>query len=216
MNGTIYALSNTQIGIIYRPSLVSNIAVKQSISASTITGGVRLATTNWPKTAYLFGFIPLSLDLASLDFDYQAKSGAANSGATIITNPAACGPATSELVATPYSGSTVTASSSYTVTGCGGDTEDPVVTITNPTDGDDFAVNSAVVNYTATDNVGVTSCNINDGDSVALTPGANAIVVTCSDAAGNSGSDTVNVTYTVPDTEDPVVTITNPTDGDDF
>lgn len=95
-------------------------------------------------------------------------------------------------------------------TGTGGpplDVEDPVVHITAPDNGASINTNSVVIHYEATDNVGIASCNVGDGDSVSLTPGANQITVNCGDAVGNIGSDTVNVTY---DATAPVITITSP------
>ncbi len=90
------------------------------------------------------------------------------------------------------------------------DTIDPVVDITSPAEGISVATNSVVINYTATDNVGIDSCNVANGGSVSLTPGPNAITINCEDAVGNVGSDTVNVIY---DAVAPVVTITSPADG---
>lgn len=94
-----------------------------------------------------------------------------------------------------------------------GDVIDPVVEITSPTEGISVAANSVVINYTATDNVGINSCNVPNGGFVSLTPGPNAITVNCDDAAGNVGSDTVNVIY---DAVAPFVTITSPADGTTF
>lgn len=91
-----------------------------------------------------------------------------------------------------------------------GDTVDPVVEITSPSDGISVPTNSVVISYTATDNVGVVGCNVANGGSVNLTPGPNEITINCTDAAGNVGSDTVNVIY---DAVAPVVTITSPADG---
>src|SRR6185436_10469777 len=47
--------------------------------------------------------------------------------------------------------------------------------------------------------------------SVTLQSGVNLLTVTARDAAGNTGSDTLSVTYNPPDTTLPVVTITSPT-----
>ena len=52
-----------------------------------------------------------------------------------------------------------------------------------------------------------------NGSVVPLNNGLNSITVTCTDAAGNTGSDTVNVTS---DTVEPVVTITAPANGTTF
>jgi hypothetical protein len=55
---------------------------------------------------------------------------------------------------------------------------------------------------------GTTSWSITDLD---LAEGANLITVTATDAVGNQSTDTLTVTYTAPDTVDPVVSITAPT-----
>ena len=46
---------------------------------------------------------------------------------------------------------------------------------------------------------------------IVLSSGQNVITVTARDAAGNTGTDTLTVTYTPPDTTRPTVTITTPT-----
>ena len=95
------------------------------------------------------------------------------------------------------------------------DTEAPVVEITSPQDGDDYAVDTVSLAYTVTDNTTDTSptCDLLNGSDVTLTEGANEITVSCTDAAGNTGTDTVNVTYT-PVNVAPTVDITSPSDGD--
>jgi hypothetical protein len=60
---------------------------------------------------------------------------------------------------------------------------------------------------------GATSWSI---PSVSLSVGLNNITVTAEDAAGNKGSATLSVMYTIPDTVAPVVTITAPTSADAF
>lgn len=80
----------------------------------------------------------------------------------------------------------------------------PEVTITSPADGAPFTVNSAQVEFTATDNSGTPpSCKIGvnpvtSPTTVGLSEGANTIEVVCEDGAGNEGSDQVTVTYTEP------------------
>ena len=90
---------------------------------------------------------------------------------------------------------------------------EPVVDIVLPVDGSTVSATSAVVTYSATDNVGVVGCDVGNGSVVPLNNGLNSITVTCTDAAGNTGSDTVNVTS---DTVEPVVTITAPANGTTF
>ena len=108
------------------------------------------------------------------------------------------------------------------------DTTAPVVTITGPTsecdarDGD----TPLTLSGTASDAVGVTQVSWvnNRGGSgtatgttswsasgVPLLSGSNVLTVTARDAAGNTSTDTLTVTYTPAETTPPVVTITGPT-----
>jgi hypothetical protein len=108
------------------------------------------------------------------------------------------------------------------------DTTAPVVSITAPTSSASYATSAASVNVsgTASDAFGVTQVSwTNDrGGSgnatgttswsisgVALLSGANILSITARDAAGNSSTDVLTVTYTPPDTTVPTVAITAPT-----
>ena len=209
--GTMYALSNSQLGIIYRPSSIPKIFVKTNISGTTATG-ISLTTGDYPKTTHYFGLIPVDLTISNLSFNYKGKSGSVN----IVTNPSTCGPATSTMTFTPWSGAPGSKTSTFTVTGCGPvDTTPPVVTITSPADGSTTTDATTTVSYTATDDSGAApTCSPPNGSSVPLALGPNTITVTCSDAAGNTASASVSVTRVAPpDTEAPVVTITSPVDG---
>ncbi len=111
------------------------------------------------------------------------------------------------------------------------DATDPTVDITAPSSSGSFTTetNSVSLGGTASDNVGVTSVtwsNAGTGNSgsctgttswsvssVSLMPGANVITVTAHDATGNQASDSITVTYNVPDTTDPSGSITFPTNG---
>jgi len=88
------------------------------------------------------------------------------------------------------------------------DTIAPLVQIDEPTNGTVTPDSSIVVTF---DPGGISEgdpgCNIESGDSVPLNPGENTITVTCTDGAGNVGSDSVNVTR---DNEAPTVEITSP------
>jgi hypothetical protein len=107
------------------------------------------------------------------------------------------------------------------------DTTAPVVTITGPTGNTTLTVTSTplALSGTASDAVGVTqvSWSNNRGGSgnasgttswsvgsITLQSGTNIITVTARDAAGNTSTDTLTVTYN-PDTTQPTVTITSPT-----
>jgi hypothetical protein len=117
-----------------------------------------------------------------------------------------------------------------TVTNGSGDTTAPTVTITSPTSATTYATTAATVNLagTASDNVGVTQVTwVNDRggsgtasgttgwsvSSIALQSGANVITVTAKDAANNSSTDVLTVTYSPADTTAPTVTITGPTNA---
>jgi parallel beta-helix repeat protein len=89
------------------------------------------------------------------------------------------------------------------------DTSPPVVTITSPIDGATVSTSSITVTGTATDDTGVTTLTVNgnsvtvesDGSfttTVSLTSGVNTIIVIATDAAGNSASESVNVTAELP------------------
>ncbi len=89
-----------------------------------------------------------------------------------------------------------------------GDTESPVVTITSPADGTTFTTNTATLTYGATDNSGVApTCDVANNSNVSLNVGSNTFTVNCTDAAGNTGSDSVTVTYEVPVVENCTVRI---------
>ncbi len=121
-----------------------------------------------------------------------------------------------------------TGTDSITVTYTPPDTQDPTVTITNPTSSSSYSTSSSSITLggSASDNVGVTQVSWvnNRGGSgtasgtsawsasgISLQSGSNIITVTARDAANNTGTDSITVTYTPPDTQDPTVTITNPT-----
>jgi hypothetical protein len=113
------------------------------------------------------------------------------------------------------------------------DTADPIITTTSPTSGDTYSTeeDSVSLGGSASDNIGVTSVtwiNSRGGSgtasgtdswtisSVSLQEGDNVITVTAHDAAGNSGVNTLTVTYALPDTADPIITTTSPTSGDTY
>ena len=106
----------------------------------------------------------------------------------------------------------------------------PVVTITGPTSKATHATGAtplAALSGTASDNVGVTQVSWSNDrggsgtatgttswsvSGIALLSGANVLTVTARDAAGNTRTDTLTVTYTPPaGTHAPVATITGPT-----
>lgn len=116
----------------------------------------------------------------------------------------------------------------YERTSSGGDVTAPTVTITSPTSATTYSTPAATValSGTASDNVAVTQVtwtNDRGGSgtasgttswtvgSISLQSGANVITVTARDAANNTSTDILTITYTPADTTAPVVTITSPT-----
>jgi len=114
------------------------------------------------------------------------------------------------------------------------DTTLPVVNITSPTDQPALSINTNILSLTgtATDNVAVTAVSWSNNrggngtasgtnnwsvSGVVLQLGTNVITVLATDAAGNTGTDTLTVTYTPPpDTTSPIVIITSPTASPTF
>ena len=109
----------------------------------------------------------------------------------------------------------------------GPDTVAPGTAITSPADGAAVGTGAVTVTATATDNVGVTSVDLQvDGSTVAssatapysfswtATAGPHTLRTVAHDAAGNTGTSAdVHVTATAPDTTAPTAAITSPADG---
>ncbi len=108
----------------------------------------------------------------------------------------------------------------------------PTVTISTPSSDDSYSTQSRTLSIggSAFDDVGVTEVKWenNRGGSgictgttnwsasgITLLLGENVITITAEDTAGSTGSDTLTVTYTLPENI-PTVTITEPTSGDNF
>jgi hypothetical protein len=109
----------------------------------------------------------------------------------------------------------------------GPDTAPPTTSITSPADGANVATGAVTVTATATDNVGVTSVDLQvDGATVGsdssapyafswtATAGPHTLRTAAHDAAGNAGTSAdVHVTATAPDTTAPTAAISSPADG---
>jgi hypothetical protein len=126
-----------------------------------------------------------------------------------------------------------TAADTLTVTYTPPDTTSPGVAINTPTSASTYTSGGATMSLggTASDNVGVTQvtwANNRGGNgtatgttswsvaSITLQDGSNTLTVTARDAAGNTATDILTVTYNAPDTTAPVVTITQPTSSSTF
>ncbi len=88
------------------------------------------------------------------------------------------------------------------------DTTPPTVTITSPSDGLLTTVGETTVHYTVADDRDETpECDVEDGATAGLEVGATTLSVSCTDDAGNTGSDSVTVYF---DASPPTVEITWP------
>lgn len=120
------------------------------------------------------------------------------------------------------------ASDHITVTYRAADAEAPSIQITLPTTAEamEATASSLVLKGTAADNLGVVEVKWSNDrggsgvatgttswttDSIPLQGGVNILTVTARDAAGNSKSDTLRVTYAPLDTTPPSITINSPT-----
>lgn len=134
--------------------------------------------------------------------DYGTVSCDIADGATV---PLVEGENTIEVECTDQAGNV--GSDSVTVTR---DTIPPDLTITAPTNGSTTTDPTTTLSYTVTDAT-ATVCAPDDGDAIPLNYGSNTISVVCTDAAGNTTTESVTVSRisTVP----PVVSITSPANG---
>jgi hypothetical protein len=132
------------------------------------------------------------------------------------------------VAVTAYDTSSNESEKSDEESGIPADTQNPTVTITSPTSSSTYDTSNSTINIggTASDNVGVTQVTWSNSrggsgsasgttnwsvSNITLQEGDNIITVTANDAAGNSSNDTITVTYTPPDTQNPTVAITSPT-----
>lgn len=126
VKATLYALSNTQLGASFSIAGFSPIVVRSTITGGA-AGGLSL-TSDYPRTALLFGGIPLDLTISKLSSIFNAKSGPTKTGATIVTNPTTCGLTDATVTFVPFSGGSASRTASYSTTGC--DPVAPDTTIT--------------------------------------------------------------------------------------
>ncbi len=192
--------------------------------AVTITSPVSGSTVNTP-TVTVSGTATDAVGVTSLTVNGNPVTitpGTSVSYSTTVT--LVSGLNTITVVAKDAAGNSGTATSTVTFTPP--DTTAPTVTITSPTNGQIISTQTVTVSGTATDAVGVTSLTVN-GTPVTITPGtsvsystavtlkagSNIITVIAKDAAGNSGTATVTVTFNPPDITAPTVTITSPVSG---
>ena len=125
------------------------------------------------------------------------------------------------------------ATDTLTVTYTPPDTTNPTVAISAPTANATYTATAATMSLggTASDNASVTQVtwsNSRGGSgtatgttswsvaTISLQDGSNTLTVTARDAAGNSATDVLTVTYNAPDTIAPVVAIAQPTSASTF
>ena len=113
------------------------------------------------------------------------------------------------------------------------DTQNPTISITSPTSSSSYDTTSSTVSLggSASDNVGVTTVTWTNSlggsgtasgttswsiATISLQAGNNRITVRAEDAAGNTGTDILTVTYTPPDTQNPTISITSPTSSSTY
>jgi hypothetical protein len=190
-----------------------------------------------PTAAATFSTTSTTLNLAGTAADNIAVtqvtwtndrggSGTATGTATWTANGVALQAGVNVLTVTARDAANNTGTATLTVTVTPPDTTAPTAAITGPTAAATFATTTATVNLagTASDNIAVTQvtwANSRGGsgtatgtsswtaNGVALQPGANVFTVTARDAASNTGTATLTVTFT--DTTAPTVAITGPT-----
>jgi hypothetical protein len=199
-----------------------------TLPAVTITGPT--SATTWTVTAS-----PLALsgtasdDIAVTQVTWsnsRGGSGTATGTASWSVASVALQSGSNVLTVTARDAAGNTSTDTLTVT-YNPDTTLPAVTITGPTSASTLTVVTSplALSGTASDNIGVTQVSWSNSrggsgtatgttswsvPSITLISGSNVITVTARDAAGNTRTDTLTVTYS-PDTTRPNITITTPT-----
>ena len=244
-NTTSYTLSNAVAGQQYCFAVAAYNATGEGPKSGQLCGySNRFPTLTNPGNRTATAGQATSLQLSGSDPDGQPLTYAATGmppglfigSATgfISGTPTTAG--TYTVAASVFDGVLTSPSQNFTWTVAAApasDTTAPTVSIATPTSATTYTstTTSIALGGTAADNVGVSSVSwVSDrGGSgtatgttnwsipvVGLQVGNNVITVTARDAAGNAGTDILTVTYTVPDTTVPVVTITGPTTGSSY
>jgi len=244
-NTTSYTLSNAVAGQQYCFAVAAYNATGEGPKSGQLCGySNRFPTLTNPGNRTATAGQATSLQLSGSDPDGQPLTYAATGmppglfigSATgfISGTPTTAG--TYTVTASVFDGVLTSPSQNFTWTVAAApasDTTAPTVSIATPTSATTYTstTTSIALGGTAADNVGVSSVSwVSDrGGSgtatgttnwsipvVGLQVGNNVITVTAHDAAGNAGTDILTVTYTVPDTTVPVVTITGPTTGSSY
>jgi hypothetical protein len=212
-----------------------NTPVTSTAGADTIAPTIAISS---PTTASTFstGTTPLALSGTASDnvgvtqvswTNDRGGSGVATGTTSWSISGVALQSGANVITVTARDAANNTASATLTVTYTPPDTTPPVLAITAPTTATTYAIGATPISLsgTASDNVGVTqvSWTSDRGGSgtatgttnwsisnIALQAGANVITVTARDAANNTTSAVLTVTYTPPDTTPPTIAITAP------
>ena len=212
-----YSAPDTTVPVVTITGPTTGGAYSTSSSTMTVSG---TGSDNVGVTAVTWSTDRGSSGTASGTTNWMASGVALQSGTNVIT-----------VRARDAAGNSGTAT--LTVTYTPPDTTAPTITILGPTSASTYSTTSSVVTLggTAADNLGVTAvtwANNRGGSgfssgttswsvpSVQLQGGSNVITMTAQDASGNKGTATLTVTYNVPDTTPPSVTITGPTSADTY
>ena len=160
-----------------------------------------------PATGTTTGASSIVLTYTATDDSGVAPTCTPASGTTI---PLSVGTNSVLISCTDGSGNTTNVPLTYFRT----DSVPPVISAISPADGTSTTDSSVVLTYTATDNSGVApTCSPASGSTISLSVGTTPVDITCTDGSGNSVTETVTYTRTVPDTTPPTVSITSPVDG---
>ena len=196
------------------------------IASPTGEGGYTTAGTN----VALSGTASDNVGVTSVSWVNNRGGSGSTTGTTSWTVPSIglqSGTNVITITARDAAGNAGTDILTVTSTATTSDTTAPTVTISAPTASGALATSSSTLSIsgTAADNVGVTAVSwatdrgrsgtasgtTSWTASVALLTGANVVTVTARDAAGNLGRAMMTVTYTVPDTTPPSISILGPT-----
>jgi hypothetical protein len=198
-----------------------------TIAISAPTSGATYATTATPLT--VSGSASDNVGVTQVTWANSAGgSGTATGTTSWSVTGIALQPGSNVITVTARDAANNVATATLTVTYTPADGTAPTVAITAPTSGGTYTTTASplALGGTASDNVGVTQVtwvNSRGGSGgatgttswsvagIALQPGSNVITVTARDAANNVATATLTVTYDVPDTTLPTVTISAPT-----
>jgi|GEM_PF-1347454 len=175
-------------------------------------GGSGLATSNTYKLVFSTGGSPASSCTSGTQLLLGTSTSYTHTG---LTNGTAYN---YRVCASDAAGNTSTGATASATPQAPADTTSPTVSITSPTSGTTYSTSSGTLNLggSASDNIGVTQVTwTNDRggsgtasgttswtvNGIALLSGTNVLTVTARDAAANTGTDTLTVTYTPPSTD---------------